>query len=87
MYIFQGLYRGAENKEMRLGLCQRTSDVIEPVIKPQWYLNCSMMAKEALNVAESKKLEFIPKQYTAEWTRFVSFLLIIASIYFIYFLN
>ncbi|XP_048593948.1 valine--tRNA ligase, mitochondrial 1-like [Brassica napus] len=67
----QGLYRGAENKEMRLGLCQRTSDVIEPVIKPQWYLNCSMMAKEALNVAESKKLEFIPKQYTAEWTRWL----------------
>ncbi|CAN6984997.1 unnamed protein product [Brassica oleracea var. botrytis] len=67
----QGLYRGAENKEMRLGLCQRTSDVIEPMIKPQWYLNCSMMAKEALNVAESKKLEFIPKQYTAEWTRWL----------------
>ncbi|KAJ0247561.1 hypothetical protein HA466_0160050 [Hirschfeldia incana] len=67
----QGLYRGAENKEMRLGLCQRTGDVIEPMIKPQWYLNCRMMAKEALNVAESKKLEFIPKQYSAEWTRWL----------------
>ncbi|CAH8349891.1 unnamed protein product [Eruca vesicaria subsp. sativa] len=67
----QGLYRGVESKEMRLGLCQRTRDVIEPMIRPQWYLNCTIMAKEALNVAESKKLEFIPKQYTAEWARWL----------------
>ncbi|KAG5390872.1 hypothetical protein IGI04_032413 [Brassica rapa subsp. trilocularis] len=70
----QGLFRGSQNKEMRLGLCQRTSDVIEPMIKPQWYVNCSTIAKEALDVAtndENKKLEFIPKQYTAEWRRWL----------------
>lgn len=63
---------------MRLGLSQRTSDVIEPMIKPQWYVNCSMIGKEALDVAitdENKKLEFIPKQYTAEWRRFLSFII------------
>ena len=64
---------------MRLGLCQRTSDVIEPMIKPQWYVNCSTIAKEALDVAtsdENKKLEFIPKQYTAEWRRLISFIIL-----------
>lgn len=63
---------------MRLGLCSRSSDVIEPMIKPQWYVNCSMIGKEALDVAitdENKKLEFIPKQYTAEWRRFLSFII------------
>ncbi|CAN7096473.1 unnamed protein product [Brassica rapa subsp. narinosa] len=70
----KGLYRGAQNNEMRLGLCQRTGDVIEPMIKPQWYVNCSMIGKEALDVAindENKKLEFVPKQYTAEWRRWL----------------
>ncbi|KAJ4879323.1 Valine--tRNA ligase [Raphanus sativus] len=70
----QGLYRGEQSKEMRLGLCQRTSDVIEPMIKPQWYVNCSTIAKEALDAAtsdENKKLEFIPKQYAAEWRRWL----------------
>ncbi|CAL9242759.1 unnamed protein product, partial [Arabidopsis halleri] len=61
----QGLYRGAKNNEMKLGLCSRTSDVIEPMIKPQWYVKyCSMIGKEALDVAitdENKKLEFVPK--------------------------
>ena len=26
---------------MRLGTCQRSKDVIEPIIKPQWYVDCS----------------------------------------------
>ncbi|XP_010554365.1 PREDICTED: valine--tRNA ligase, mitochondrial 1 [Tarenaya hassleriana] len=70
----KGLYRGAKNNEMRLGLCSRTNDVIEPMIKPQWYVNCGMMGKEALDAAindENKRLEFIPKQYTAEWKRWL----------------
>lgn len=69
----QGLYRGAKNNEMKLGRCSRTNDVIEPMIKPQWYVNCHVMGKKALDVAtndENKKLEFIQKQYTAEWRRF-----------------
>lgn len=29
-----GLIRGKENNEMRLGLCYRTKDIIEPLMKP-----------------------------------------------------
>ncbi|KAK9015180.1 hypothetical protein V6N11_006297 [Hibiscus sabdariffa] len=68
------LYRGAQNNEMRLGLCSRTNDVIEPMIKPQWYVSCSSMANLALDAAmddQNRKLEFIPKQYTAEWKRWL----------------
>ncbi|XP_048132008.1 valine--tRNA ligase, mitochondrial 1-like isoform X2 [Rhodamnia argentea] len=70
----KGLYRGSKNNEMRLGLCSRTNDVVEPLIKPQWYVKCSGMAKQALDVAvdaENRKLEIIPKQYTADWKRWL----------------
>ncbi|CAN1779830.1 Valine--tRNA ligase, mitochondrial 1 [Linum perenne] len=70
----KGLYRGAKNNEMRLGCCSRSNDVIEPMIKPQWFVNCSSMAKQALEVAmegETPKLQFIPKQYLAEWRRWL----------------
>ncbi|CAE6063173.1 unnamed protein product [Arabidopsis arenosa] len=70
----KGLYRGAENNTMELKRCSRTKDVIEPMIKPQWYVNCHVMGKKALDVAindENKKLEFIQKQYTAEWRRWL----------------
>ncbi|XP_052186097.1 valine--tRNA ligase, mitochondrial 1 [Diospyros lotus] len=70
----KGLYRGAKTNEMRLGICSRTNDVVEPLIKPQWYVNCSSMAKEALDAVfneENRKMEIIPRQYAAEWKRWL----------------
>jgi valyl-tRNA synthetase len=32
----KALFRGTQDNEMRLGLCSRSKDVIEPVLKPQW---------------------------------------------------
>jgi len=60
---------------MRLGVCSRSNDVVEPLIKPQWYVDCNSMAKDALNAVideENRKIEIIPKQYAAEWKRQVN---------------
>lgn len=32
----KGLLRGKEPHKMRLGLCSRSGDVIEPIVTPQW---------------------------------------------------
>ena len=29
----------------------RSKDIVEPLIKPQWWLNCTDMAKEAVEVS------------------------------------
>ena len=39
-----GLFRGTTPNAMRLGLCSRSKDVVEPVIRPQWFCKCSSMA-------------------------------------------
>ncbi|KAK2646790.1 hypothetical protein Ddye_021985 [Dipteronia dyeriana] len=67
----KGLHRGARNYRMRLPLCSRSKDVVEKMIKPQWYVNCESMGMEALNAAMDGKLEVIPKQYAAEWRRWL----------------
>ncbi|KAM1316784.1 hypothetical protein TB2_019798 [Malus domestica] len=70
----KGLFKEATNNEMRLGICSRSKDVVEPKIKPQWYVKCSGMGKQALDAAvdsENRKLEIIPRQYTAEWERWL----------------
>nr|KYP76075.1 Valyl-tRNA synthetase [Cajanus cajan] len=70
----KGLYRGSENNEMRLGVCSRSNDVVEPMIKPQWYVNCNDLANQALQAAvdeENKRLEIVPKQYLADWKRWL----------------
>ncbi|KAF9601147.1 hypothetical protein IFM89_017052 [Coptis chinensis] len=69
----KGLHRGVKNNEMSLAVCSRSNDVVEPMIKPQWFVNCALMAKEALDAVvddENKKIEIIPKKYAADWKRF-----------------
>ncbi|KAL5567797.1 hypothetical protein UlMin_024372 [Ulmus minor] len=70
----KGLFKEAKNNEMRLGICSRTNDVVEPLIKPQWYVNCSSMAKEGLDAMtddKNGKIQIIPKQYLADWKRWL----------------
>ena len=52
----EGLFRGTEGNAMRLGTCSRSSDVIEPVIKPQWWVNCTPLAAAAADVSISDTL-------------------------------
>jgi len=49
---------------MHLGVCLRNNDVVESMIKPQWYVNCSDLAKQALFAyvdKENKMIEIIQK--------------------------
>lgn len=36
------------DNKMRLGLCQRSNDVIEPLIKPQWYVKCDEISNKMM---------------------------------------
>ncbi|XP_040366472.1 LOW QUALITY PROTEIN: valine--tRNA ligase, mitochondrial 1-like [Rosa chinensis] len=70
----KGLFKETKTNEMCLRICSRSKDVVEPMIKPQWYIKCSDMGNEALNAVaddENRKLEIIPRQYTAEWKRWL----------------
>ncbi|CAM6095914.1 unnamed protein product [Calypogeia fissa] len=67
----KGLYRGKAENPMRLGVCSRTNDVIEPMIKPQWYVRCDGMAKEACAAVRSGEMEIIPKQWEDTWFRWL----------------
>ncbi|CAD6341059.1 unnamed protein product [Miscanthus lutarioriparius] len=67
----KGLYKDTKKNEMSLGVCSRTNDVVEPMIKPQWFVNCSTMAKASLDAVRSKKIEIIPQQYEQDWYRWL----------------
>lgn len=54
---------------MSLGVCSRTNDVVEPMIKPQWFVNCNTMAQAGIDAVRSKRIEIIPQQYEQDWYR------------------
>jgi valyl-tRNA synthetase len=49
-----GLLKDKKSHKMRLGLCSRSKDVIEPVIRPQWYVDCSEVSKPMMEAVKSK---------------------------------
>ncbi|TVU34254.1 hypothetical protein EJB05_16085 [Eragrostis curvula] len=49
LHAFGWSLQGHTNNEMSLGVCSRTNDVVEPMIKPQWFVNCNTMAKAGLD--------------------------------------
>ena len=57
----KGLFLGWEHNPMVLGLCSRSSDVIEPLLKPQWWVNCKSMAARAVNAVRTGELRLIPE--------------------------
>ncbi|KAI4836668.1 valine--tRNA ligase [Plasmodium brasilianum] len=52
---------------MSLPLCSRSNDIIEYMLIPQWYLNCSELAKQAISYVKTKELAIIPAQHINTW--------------------
>lgn len=52
---------------MRLGLCSRSGDVLEPMITPQWYVNCNDMAKRSTDAVRNGELKIIPEEHEKTW--------------------
>ena len=57
----KGLFRGTTDNPMRLGLCSRSKDVIEPLLKPQWWVSCKEMAEKSAQAVRDGTLEIVPK--------------------------
>jgi len=62
-----GLFEGEENNPMRLSLCSRSNDVIEPKLQPQWYVDNSEVAKRSIEAVKNKELKLIPDFHERTW--------------------
>ncbi|XP_045607383.1 valine--tRNA ligase isoform X2 [Procambarus clarkii] len=63
----KGLYVETKDNPMVVPICSRSKDIIEPMIKPQWYVKCSDMAAKAVEAVKSGELEIIPKIHEKTW--------------------
>lgn len=62
-----GLFRGKGTNPMRLGLCQRSKDVIEPVVRPQWWMNCKELAARGVELVRNDELKIVPSFHKDTW--------------------
>lgn len=61
------LYKDTQNNPMVVPICSRSKDIVEPLIKPQWYVKCTEMAVNAAEAVRSGELKIIPESQTKIW--------------------
>jgi len=67
-----GLYRDTKDNPMVVPICNRSKDIVEPLIKPQWYVKCDKMAEDAMKAVESGELKIIPEHHVKTWNYWMS---------------
>ncbi|XP_018335932.1 valine--tRNA ligase [Agrilus planipennis] len=63
----KGLYVETKNNPMVVPVCSRSKDIVEPLLKPQWYVKCSEMAALAVEAVRSGQLKIIPEFHIKTW--------------------
>ncbi|XP_043285478.1 valine--tRNA ligase isoform X1 [Venturia canescens] len=61
------LFVEIKDNPMVVPICSRSKDVVEPLIKPQWYIKCDDMAANAMDAVNTNELKIIPEQYKKTW--------------------
>lgn len=67
----QGLFVRQEPNKMIVPVCSRSGDVIEPLLKPQWWMKMEPLAKPAVDVVESGELVIRPKPQERQYMQWM----------------
>lgn len=62
-----GLYVETKSHAMVVPICNRSKDIVEPMLKPQWYVKCSEMAANAIKAVDCGELKIIPEMHVKTW--------------------
>ncbi|CCE89040.1 Piso0_001838 [Millerozyma farinosa CBS 7064] len=63
----KGLFVEQKDNEMTIPICSRSGDVIEPLLKPQWWVNQKEMARDAIKAVKDGKITIKPKSSESEY--------------------
>ncbi|GCC40536.1 hypothetical protein chiPu_0024798 [Chiloscyllium punctatum] len=65
--VQRGLFREVKDNPMVVPVCSRSKDIVEPLLKPQWYVRCDEMAKMAADAVRNGDLKIIPENHLKTW--------------------
>jgi valyl-tRNA synthetase len=62
-----GDLEGVQPHEMVIGRCQRSTDVVEPRLKTQWFIRTGPLAEAALAATRSGTTRILPERFEKTW--------------------
>eukprot|EP00066_Takifugu_rubripes_P003644 XP_003966382.2 PREDICTED: valine--tRNA ligase [Takifugu rubripes] len=60
-------FKEIKDNPMVVPVCSRSKDIVEPLMKPQWYVSCSDMGKQAADAVREGRLKIIPDHHLKTW--------------------
>jgi len=67
----KGLWVQKKPHAMRLGFCSRSKDIVEPYLKPQWWMNCKDLADKSVKAVREGTLTIVPEFHHDTWYRWL----------------
>ncbi|KAI0022290.1 tRNA synthetases class I-domain-containing protein [Xylariomycetidae sp. FL0641] len=67
----KGLYVDKKDNPMKVPLCEKSKDVIEPILKPQWWMKMKDLAAEGLQVVKDGKIKIKPESAEKSYYRWM----------------
>uniref|UniRef100_A0A8C6V2Q8 Valine--tRNA ligase n=1 Tax=Neogobius melanostomus TaxID=47308 RepID=A0A8C6V2Q8_9GOBI len=63
----RGQFKEIKDNPMVVPVCSRSKDIVEPLLKPQWYVSCADMGKQAADAVREGRLKIIPDHHIKTW--------------------
>ncbi|XP_053329001.1 valine--tRNA ligase isoform X2 [Spea bombifrons] len=63
----KGLFKEIKDNPMVVPICSRSKDIVEPLLKPQWYVRCDEMGKKAADAVRDGHLTIKPEFHNKTW--------------------
>lgn len=67
----KGLYVDKKDNAMKVPMCSKSKDVIEPLMKPQWWVKMKDMATEAAKVVKNGEIKIRPESAEKAYYRWM----------------
>ncbi|KAM0667594.1 hypothetical protein ACQRIT_003355 [Beauveria bassiana] len=67
----KGLYVDKKDNAMKVPMCSKSKDVIEPLMKPQWWVKMKDMASEAAKVVKNGEIKIRPESAEKAYYRWM----------------
>ncbi|KAK3713210.1 hypothetical protein LTR37_008643 [Vermiconidia calcicola] len=67
----KGLYVGKNDNKMVIPICNKSKDVIEPVMKPQWWMQMKPLAEPAIEVVRNGSIKLMPSNSESTYIRWM----------------
>lgn len=58
-----GLLEKIDDHALKVPMCERSGEVVEPLLTDQWYVSIKSLAEPAIKAVEDGQIQFVPKQY------------------------